>query len=209
MKSACITTCAFFVRNIVLLFSMKQFKKYLRWTWIVLILIAVTLFLIYPNSFTAESLKTILNDNSSLILLAFIVLSCIRALFFLPSTLFVLMGTVLYPDEPVFVLIVSMIGILIGASLVYKAASILTPEQLFRGKNLTRMQGVRSKMEKYGFSIVLLWSFFPAVPTDLICYVAGTIKMSFWKFILAVFLGEIILVSIYIWSGKSIIELLF
>ena len=209
MKSACITTCAFFVRNIVLLFSMKQFKKYLRWTWIVLILIAVTLFLIYPNSFTAESLKTILNDNSSLILLAFIVLSCIRALFFLPSTLFVLMGTVLYPDEPVFVLIVSMIGILIGASLVYKAASILTPEQLFRGKNLTRMEGVRSKMEKYGFSIVLLWSFFPAVPTDLICYVAGTIKMSFWKFILAVFLGEIILVSIYIWSGKSIIELLF
>lgn len=209
MKSACITTCAFFVRNIVLLFSMKQFKKYLRWTWIVLILIAVTLFLIYPNSFTAESLKTILNDNSSLILLAFIVLSCIRALFFLPSTLFVLMGTVLYPDEPVFVLIVSMIGILIGASLVYKAASILTPEQLFRGKNLTRMQGVRSKMEKYGFSIVLLWSFFPAVPTDLICYVAGTIKMSFWKFILAVFLGEIVLVGIYIWSGKSIIELLF
>ena len=105
MKSACITTCAFFVRNIVLLFSMKQFKKYLRWTWIVLILIAVTLFLIYPNSFTAESLKTILNDNSSLILLAFIVLSCIRALFFLPSTLFVLMGTVLYPDEPVFVFV--------------------------------------------------------------------------------------------------------
>ena len=209
MKSACVTTCAFFVRNIVLLFSMKQFKKYLRWTWIVLILITVTLFLIYPDSFTAESLKTVFNNNSSLILLAFILLSCIRALFFLPSTLFVLMGTVLYPDEPVFVLIVSMIGILIGASLVYKAASILTPEQLFRGKNLTRMEGVRSKMEKYGFSIVLLWSFFPAVPTDLICYVAGTIKMSFWKFILAVFLGEIVLVGIYIWSGKSIIELLF
>jgi uncharacterized membrane protein YdjX (TVP38/TMEM64 family) len=188
---------------------MKQFKKYLRWTWIVLILITVTLFLIYPDSFTAESLKTVFNNNSSLILLSFIVLSCIRALFFLPSTLFVLMGTVLYPAEPVFVLIVSMIGILIGASLVYKAASILTPEQLFRGKNLTRMEGVRSKMEKYGFSIVLLWSFFPAVPTDLICYVAGTIKMSFWKFILAVFLGEIVLVGIYIWSGKSIIELLF
>jgi len=209
MKSACVNTCAFFVRNIVLLFSMKRFKKYLRWTWIVLILITVTLFLIYPDSFTADSLKTVLHDNSSLILLAFIALSCIRALFFLPSTLFVLMGTVLYPDDPVFVLIVSMIGILIGASLVYKAASILTPEQLFRGKNLTRMEGVHNKMDKYGFSIVLFWSFFPAVPTDLICYVAGTIKMAFWKFILAVFLGEIVLVSIYIWTGKSIIELLF
>ena len=119
------------------------------------------------------------------------------------------MGTVLYPEDPVFVLIVSMVGIVIGASLVYKAASILTPEQLFKDKNIARIKGVRRKMDKYGFSIVLLWSFFPAVPTDLICYVAGTIKMAFWKFILAVFLGEIILVSIYIWTGKSIIELLF
>ena len=188
---------------------MKQFKKYLRWTWITLILITVTFFLIFPDSFTAESLKTLLHENSSLILIVFIALSCIRALFFLPSTLFVIMGTVLYPVDPVFVLIVSMIGILIGATLVYKAAAILTPEQLFKGKNLTRMEGVRRKMDKYGFSIVLLWSFFPAVPTDLICYVAGTIKMAFWKFIFAVFLGEIILVSIYIWTGKSIIELLF
>ena len=188
---------------------MKQFKKYLRWTWIALILITVTFFLIYPDSFTAESLKTLLHDNSSLILIVFISLSCIRALFFLTSTLLVLMGTMLYPEYPVFVLIVSMIGILIGASLVYKAAAILKPEQLFKGKNLTRMEGVRRKMDKYGFSIVLLWSFFPAVPTDLICYVAGTIKMAFWKFIFAVFLGEIILVSIYIWTGKSIVELLF
>jgi len=174
-----------------------------------LILIAITLFILYPESFTAENLKEVLNDNSSLILVAFVVLSCIRAVFFLPSTLFVLMGTVLYPDEPIFVLVISMIGILIGASLVYKAASLLTPEQLLSGKNLTRLEGVHNKMEKYGFSIVLLWSFFPAVPTDLICYVAGTIKMSFWKFIFAVFLGELILVSIYIWTGKGIIDLVF
>ena len=146
-----------------------------------LILITVTFFLIYPDFFTADHLKTVLHDNSSLILIVFIVLSCIRALFFLPSTLFVLMGTLLYPEDPVFVLIVSIIGILIGAFLVYKAAAILTPEQLFNGKNLTRMEGVRRKMDKYGFSIVLLWSFFPAVPTDLICYAAGAIKMVFWK----------------------------
>ena len=139
---------------------MDQFKKYLRWTWIALILITVTLFLIYPNSFTAESLKTVLHHNSSLILLTFIVLSFIRALFFLPSTLFVLMGAVLYPDEPVFVLIVSMIGILIGASLVYKAASLLTPEQLFRGKNLTRMKAFAVRWRNMGFQLCYCGPFF-------------------------------------------------
>jgi len=187
---------------------LKKFKNNLRWIWLALVLIAIALFIFFPESFTAESLKQMLNNNSSLILFVYIALSCLRAMLFLPSTIFVLMGTVLYPDEPVFVLVVSMIGILIGASLVYKAASVLTPDQLLSGKNLTRLEGVHNKMEKYGFSIVLLWSFFPAVPTDLICYVAGTIKMSFWKFILAVFLGELILVSLYIWTGKSLLEFL-
>lgn len=173
-----------------------------------MVALSFLLYLIKPEYFTAESLKSVLSDNATLILITYVVFSCLRAVLFLPSTIFVLMGTVLYPENPVFVLIISMIGILIGASLVYKAASILTPEQLLSGKNLTRLEGVHNKMEKYGFSIVLLWSFFPAVPTDLICYVAGTIKMSFWKFILAVFLGEVVLVSIYIWTGKSLLELL-
>lgn len=42
----------------------------------------------------------------------------------------------------------------------------------------------------YGFRTVSLWSFIIFLPTDLICYIAGILQMKFWKFILAVALGE-------------------
>lgn len=189
--------------------QVKKVKKIIRWTWLSLAAISVILFLVYRDNFTAENLKSAFNDNAGLILTLYIILSCVRAMLFLPSTPFILVGTALYPDSPILVLCISMAGILIGASLVYKSASFLAPESLFTGKTLTRMEGVHRKMEKHGFFIVLLWSFFPAVPTDLICFVAGTIRMSFLKFISALFLGELVLVCLYIWTGKAILELLF
>jgi uncharacterized membrane protein YdjX (TVP38/TMEM64 family) len=136
-------------------------------------------------------------------------LSLVRSIFFLPSTIFVIMGVVLYPEEPFLVLLISMLGILIGATWIYLAAGVLKVEELFSSKAQQKFKKAESGMKKHGFWIVLLWSFFPAVPTDLICYVAGYSKMSFLKFIIALFLGEIVLVSLYIWTGKSLIELIF
>jgi len=60
------------------------------------------------------------------------------------------------------------------------------------------------KLNKHGFWIVMGWSFFPFVPTDLICYIAGSIKMNFTKYITAIFIGEAILVGAYIYLGDSI-----
>jgi uncharacterized membrane protein YdjX (TVP38/TMEM64 family) len=47
---------------------------------------------------------------------------------------------------------------------------------------------IQRAIEKYGVFAVTLWSFAPVVPTDLICYVAGTVRMNFWKFVLALIL---------------------
>ncbi len=45
-------------------------------------------------------------------------------------------------------------------------------------------------LEKYGFPFVMFWSFLPVVPTDLICYAAGVLRMNYLKFIIAVVIGE-------------------
>jgi uncharacterized membrane protein YdjX (TVP38/TMEM64 family) len=57
-----------------------------------------------------------------------------------------------------------------------------------------------------GFFFVALWAFFPLVPTDLVCYVAGTTKMNYLKFILAVCAGELILCSFYIFFGGAVLD---
>jgi uncharacterized membrane protein YdjX (TVP38/TMEM64 family) len=51
------------------------------------------------------------------------------------------------------------------------------------------------------------WSFFPLVPTDVICYVAGMMKMPFYKMMLGLFIGEMVLVTAYVCLGKGIMSL--
>ncbi len=59
---------------------------------------------------------------------------------------------------------------------------------------------------KYAFWIVVAWSFFPLVPTDAICYVAGMAKMPFRKLAAAMLLGEVPVVAAYIFLGAEIGE---
>ena len=44
--------------------------------------------------------------------------------------------------------------------------------------------------------------YFPVAPTDLACYVAGVLRLPFWRFLAAICLGETIVCAIYIFSGQ-------
>ena len=186
-----------------------NYRKIIRYLWVFMALFTLLHYFIFPEKYTAEFLLEFFQSNSSAVFITYVVLSVIRSVFFLPSTIFVIMGVVLYPDEPFLVLTVSMLGILLGATWIYLAAGFLKVEALFSENSQKKFQKAELGMKKHGFWIVILWSFFPAVPTDLICYVAGYSKMNYLKFITALFLGEIVLVCLYIWTGKSLIELIF
>lgn len=99
-----------------------------------------------------------------------------------------------------------MIGILIGSSFIYGAGRFFTDDNFFSAKHQEKLPIIKDKINQHGFWIVLGWSFFPLVPTDLVCYVAGSTHMKFIKFITALFIGEFILVSIYLYTGKGIFE---
>jgi len=118
------------------------------------------------------------------------------------------MGVVLFPQNPFIVLFISMLGIISGSSFIYFSANFLNIEKLFGKKSLEKTNKINQLIEKYGLFIIFIWAFIPIVPTDLICYVAGKYKMNYLKFILALFFGELILVALYIWTGKSLMELL-
>ena len=186
-----------------------KFKLAFRIIWISSILFTLIHYFIFPEKYTAIHLTNLLENNSNLVFIVYLIISIIRSLFFLPSTIFVIMGIALYPNNPQLVLAISMLGIILGGCWIYFSAEILKIEEVFSKKVQDKIQKTEISMKKYGFWIVLFWSFFPAVPTDLICYVAGYSKMNFLKFISALFIGELILVSIYIWTGMSLLELIF
>ena len=57
---------------------------------------------------------------------------------------------------------------------------------------------MRAALRRYQLPIIVFWSFFPLLPTDLICYVCGALKIDFKKTLLGVAMGEGAICAIYI-----------
>ena len=98
-----------------------------------------------------------------------------------------------------------MLGIVFSGVLIYRFSDLMGFDEMFARHSHSKK--IQDAIEKYGFYAILLWSFAPVVPTDLICYVAGTVRYSFWRFVLALTLGESIIVGIIVYGGREMISM--
>lgn len=178
--------------------------------WLAIIVVCVGYYLANPSAFTAERIAAFLERFQGAIWLVYLVFSILRGITLLPSTPLVLAGTMLFPDKPWAVLGVSMTGILLSSTMIYYFSEYLGFNEYFENHKPELTHKIKAKLEHpLGFLFVAAWAFFPLVPTDLVCYVAGTTKMNFAKFVAAVGGGEVILCSCYVFLGGSIINKLW
>ena len=68
------------------------------------------------------------------------------------------------------------------------------------------LHAVDRLLERRGLPIVIGWSFFPLLPTDAVCYLAGVVRMHFGKMLLGVAIGEGAICAIYIFVGDSLLR---
>lgn len=171
--------------------------------WASIIAAAFYFYLTDPASFTSENVARFLQTFESHIWLAYLAMSVLRGFTLLPSTPLVLAGTMLYPDQPLLVFVISIAGIILSSSMIYFCSGIMGFSDFFAGKNPEKLQRIRKGLERPGgFAFVAAWAFFPFVPTDAVCYIAGTARMKFLKFIAAIFAGESLLCTVYILCGS-------
>lgn len=181
----------------------KTTKRFLLFFWIGLILLGLGYYVLNIDSFTPEKISSFLKDNETSFLWVYLFISLVRGIFLIPSTPFVFAGIILFPEQPLLVFLISLLGVSFSASFIYFFAQYLEFDHLISKKE-KRLYNIKTKINQYGFWIVLVWSFFPIVPTDLICYIASITKMSYWKFISALFIGESLLIALYVWFGDYI-----
>lgn len=160
-----------------------------------------------PSFFTANSLKIFLEQFGKYLLIVYFILSALRGFTLIPSTPFVIVGLLLFPDNLYFVYFISMSGILLSATMMYFFSREMGFEEMLRKNHEKYIQQCENWIQRYGFFAVTIWSFLIIVPTDIICYIAGILQMRFWKFILAVGFGEGIICIILIFWGDTFIEL--
>lgn len=177
--------------------------------WIGTVAAGLISYISAPHLFTAENIAGFLLRFQSAIWLIYVGFSVVRGLTLLPSTPLIIAGTLMFPTQPFAVLAVSLVGIFLSSTMIYFFSEYLGFNEFFEGHKPELTHRIKAKLEHpLGFIFVALWAFFPLVPTDLVCYLAGTTKMNFFKFISAVMVGESILCIFYIFFGGTLIDLI-
>jgi uncharacterized membrane protein YdjX (TVP38/TMEM64 family) len=131
----------------------------------------------------------------------YLLLGCLRGFTLIPATSLVLMGIVFLPPVPLFVL--TLAGILASSASIYYFAEALHLDELLRTRHAHRIDRLRALLDRYGLPVIIAWAFFPLAPTDLICYLAGVLRMRIAICLLGVAIGEGAICGIYIFLGHA------
>jgi uncharacterized membrane protein YdjX (TVP38/TMEM64 family) len=126
----------------------------------------------------------------------YLLLGCLRGFTLIPATSLVLVGLLFFPPGPLFVL--TLAGILASSASIYYFAEALHLEDLLQQKHARHFDRVRALLNRYGLPMIAVWAFFPLAPTDLICYLAGVLRIRVWICLIGVAIGEGSICAIYI-----------
>lgn len=186
-----------------------RYRRFLTWLWAACVLGVLAWYLLRPEDFTAERFERVLAGWGPWAFTGFVAVSLIRGALLIPSTPVVLAGGAFFPEAIPAVLVVSMLGILASATLLYRFPAFAGYDTVLAERYPAKLARLREKLAKPGAMwFVAAWAFFPAVPTDLICYAAGLVRMPYRRMILGIIIGELPLVTAYILLGSKLSGLL-
>ena len=185
-----------------------KFQQILKWLWIGLIAICVTIYLVDSSVFSNETIAAFISKYSRYAWTTYFLIHLFRGFVLLPSTPLIFAGVILFPDHLFWVLALSLLGIIGSSLLIYYFSDKLGFSSFFNNES-RKMKFIKEKLSgKNGYIYILLWSFIPIVPTDAICYVSGALRIKLPIFITALFLGELVLCSIYIFGASYFVNII-
>ena len=180
--------------------------RYLRLGgWLLFLVTFLYLYFFRSNDLTSE-LRDAMSASMISGYVAYLLIGCVRGFTLIPSTSLVLLAIPIFPPLPLFVL--TLAGILMSSMSIYYFSESLHLNDVFEVKHGARVKKLKEILQGNPTIIIFTWSLFPLVPTDLICYVCGVLRIDFRKFIIAVFLGEGTICGFYIFLGSYMMQLL-
>ncbi len=135
---------------------------------------------------------------------AVLILAMIVQMFLLiiPTLLLMVVATLAY--GPVWGSVISFVAVLLASSVGFAVGKYLgiSSVQRLLGKKSTGK--ITSFLEKYGFWAVAITRVNPFLSNDAISFVAGILKMNYWKFIGATALGLTPLIVLLAFAGRDL-----
>ncbi len=170
--------------------------------WLVVTIGLSILYATRPELINPVNLVDFLRQAGTWVLLGYMVVSILRPVTLVPSTVLIVVGTLLFPDRYNLVFVVSLMGVVVSSALIYYFFDVLGLAEIFEHRHSSQIRWLEGQLRQRGLWIVVGWSIFPFVPTDAICYVAGTLRMPIGKFLSGVAIGEIPIIVFYVAGGS-------
>ena len=89
---------------------------------------------------------------------------------------------------------------------VYFFSNLIGLDRIIRARSSHKIKKFTPHIHKYGTPFIAAWSAFPFVPDDVICYLTGALRFSYWRFLLAFTVGGALPVGVYSFGSAKIID---
>jgi uncharacterized membrane protein YdjX (TVP38/TMEM64 family) len=173
--------------------------------WLVLLALAASAYFMQRELLSTQ-LTSALSVSTLIGGIVYLVSSCLRGFTLIPSTFIIVARLPFFSPAALYAM--TMVGIAISASSLYGLSHLVGIDRLLERRHPVKLQRIRAALSRNQFGIVLGWSLFPLVPTDLICYACGSLRTGFRTFLLAVLIGESLICAAYIFLGDRLLDLL-
>ena len=132
-----------------------------------------------------------------------IILAMVAQMFLLVIPSILLMVVAILSFGPIWGAIISLLAVALASTVGYLIGKYLGKGLIFRFIGERNFSKVSSFLERYGFWSVAITRVNPFLSNDAISFVAGILKMNYFKFISATLLGISPLLILIAWTGKN------
>lgn len=169
--------------------------------WIAFVGVCLAVLFLEPELVDPQRIRRLFAGNLEEGLLAYFVISTLRGFTLVPSTPIVLAGMLAFP--PVHLWLVNQLAVYTSSAIVYFMARCLRSDEFFRARYPERIERLTALLQRRELPVIGFWGAAPFVPSDLIVYVCSVLRISLWKTLVGISIGEGIICAFYIFGGAA------
>ncbi|WP_234124358.1 TVP38/TMEM64 family protein [Clostridium hydrogenum] len=148
-----------------------------------------------------NKINAIIGNNPIKMRCLFVFLSTVRVVFFIPQTIFIICGSMIFGPYEGFIL--SVVSLAISQSIMYVVGRFFQ-KQLLGEEFLEKNKENLAIIKKHGYKVLALGIACPVTPSDLITVLAASIKLNYKKCILVTVMADAPMIFLYGFLGNGL-----
>jgi len=169
--------------------------------WLALIVACLSFYIMRPELFEPAQIRQFFSSNLLSGLTVYFIISTLRGLTLIPAAPFVLAVTLVFPPLPLF--LVNQAAVYSSSALLYYVTKAMNFDNFFFTHYPKQTEKLILLLRERELPVISAWGFAPFVPSDMIVCICSVLRISVWKTLLGVSIGEGIICAIYIFGGAA------